>query len=294
MRLPDGRTLGFSECGRPDDHPLIYMHGYPASRLETLGMNKIANRHNVRIITPDRNGYGLTTFNSKLRILDWPADIRALAGHLGLERFAVLGGSGGSPFALACAHLLPHEMLSGVGIMAGAGPWEAGARYMSFPYLVSAAMAHYWPSAYGAFLNLMGWSLMIVLSSESGANRIDKWLNERTGTLGSENEAKERTNIIARQVLEEFRQGSVPAVHEAQLLTSNWGINFEDVTYNKVKIWHGSQDRNAPVEMMRYMAERLPHCELHEFEDDTHFTLHRHMDQILTELVPVHSRAKRK
>lgn len=56
-------------------------------------------------------------------------------------------------------------------------------------------------------------------------------------------------------------------MHDAQLLTSSWGIKFEDVTYNKVQIWHGTQDANWPVQMMRYMAERLPHCELHEFGD---------------------------
>jgi pimeloyl-ACP methyl ester carboxylesterase len=60
MRLPDGRTLGFAECGRSDDHPLIYMHGYPSCRLETLGMDGLAHRYSLRIITTDRNDYGLT------------------------------------------------------------------------------------------------------------------------------------------------------------------------------------------------------------------------------------------
>lgn len=290
MCLPDGRTLGFAECGRHDDFPLMFMHGYPSCRLETLGLDELAHRHHIRIITPDRNGYGLTTFNPNLRILDWPADIQALAGHLGLERFAVLGGSGGSPYALACAHLLPHEMLSGVGIMAGAGPWEAGAHYMSLPYRISALAAHYFPSGYGGLLNLMVWMLRRALSSPSGASRVDKWLDERSERLDSEISTKRRRKILARQVLEAFRQGATPAVHDAQLLTSSWGIKFEDVIYNKVQIWHGTQDANAPVQMMRYMAERLPHCELHEFEEDTHFTLHRHLDRVLTELVPEHSR----
>jgi hypothetical protein len=52
------------------------------------------------------------------------------------------------------------------------------------------------------------------------------------------------------------------------------------------------QDANASVQMMRYVAERLAHSELREFEDDTHFTLHRHLDRVLTELVPEHSRIK--
>lgn len=289
IRLPDGRTLGFAECGRPDDYPLLFMHGYPTCRLETLGMDELAHRHNIRIITPDRNGYGLTTFNPTLRILDWPADVQALARHLDLHRFAILGGSGGSPYALACAHLLPHEMLSGVGIMAGAGPWEAGAHHMSLPYRIGALTAHYWPSGYGGILVLMVWMLRRALNSASGAQRIDEWLNEHSGRLDSVIATKERREVIAHQVLEAFRQGAAPAVHDAQLLTSSWGIKFEDVTYDKVHIWHGQQDANAPIQMIRYMAGLLPKCELQEFEDETHFTLHRHLDRILTELVPEHS-----
>ena len=287
IQLQDGRILGFNECGRSNDYPMIFMHGYPASRLETLGVDEVAKRHNLRIITPDRNGYGLTTFNPNHGILDWPADIRELARHLGLKRFAVLGGSGGSPYALACAALLPHEILSGVGILAGAGPWEAGAHHMSLLYRINAIMAHHWPSGYGGLLNLLVWMLRRALSSPSGAQRIDKWLEGHAERLDSESSIKERREVIARQVLEAFRQGAGPAVHDARLLTTSWGIRFEEVTYNKVKIWHGTKDTNAPIQLMRYMAERLPHCELHEFQEDTHFTMHRHLDRVLTELVSV-------
>lgn len=292
MRLPDGRILGFAEYGRSNDYPLIFMHGYPSSRLETLGIDDTARRHNIRIITPDRNGYGLTTFKRDRRILDWPADVRVLAKYLNLSRFAVLGGSGGSPYALACAYLLPPEMLSGVGIFGGAGPWEAGAHHMSIAYRVSALAAHHWPSGYGGLLNLLIWMLKRALSSPAGARRIDNWLNKHTGKLESTEEIQQRREILVRQVLEAFRQGAEPAVHDARLLTSSWGLKFEDVTYNRVKIWHGTKDANAPVQMIRYLAGHLPHCTLQEFENDTHFTLRRHLDTILSELVPEQSRSK--
>jgi pimeloyl-ACP methyl ester carboxylesterase len=286
MRLPDGRTLGFAEHGRSGDYPLLFIHGYPTSRLETLGIDDIAQRHKIRIITPDRNGYGLTTFDSKRKILDWPDDVQALAQHLGLSRFAVLGGSGGSPYALVCAYRLPPEMLSSVGIMGGAGPWEAGAHHMSLPYRLSAFMAHHWPSGYGGVLSLFLWILKKALSSPSGIQQIDKVLAKQIGDRGSGKSAGHLRETMARQIFEAFRQGTGPAVHDAQLLTSSWGIKSEDVTYNKIKIWHGTKDVNAPVQMVRYMAERLPHCELKEFPEATHFTLQRYLDQILSEMIP--------
>lgn len=40
------------------------------------------------------------------------------------SRFAVLGVSGGGPYALACARQLPRGFLSAVGVLAGAAIWD--------------------------------------------------------------------------------------------------------------------------------------------------------------------------
>lgn len=156
---------------------------------------------------------------------------------------------------------------------------------MSLPYRLSAWTAKYWPSGYGEVLNLFLWLLRKALSSPAGTRRIDKALSKGIGGQSSDKPVAEIREIMARQIFEAFSQGIGPAVYDAQLLTSSWGINLEAVTYDNVRIWHGSKDTNAPVQMMRYMAERLPHCELKEFPEDTHFTLHRHLDEILSEMM---------
>jgi pimeloyl-ACP methyl ester carboxylesterase len=125
-----------------------------------------------------------------------------------------------------------------------------------------------------------------VLSSPSGTERIDKALVKHFGIQESGSSAANLRATLTRQIFEAFRQGTGPAVYEARLLTSSWGIKFEDVTYNKIRIWQGTKDANAPIEMMRYLAKRLPHCELTEFSDNTHFTLHSSLDHILSEMVP--------
>lgn len=75
-------------------------------------------------------------------------------------------------------------------------------------------------------------------------------------------------------------------LYEVQLLTQDWGFRFEDVAYDKIQLWHGTQDKNAPVQMVRYMVERLPHSVLREFEGENHFTLFRHLEEIVSDLVP--------
>ncbi|KAF7542458.1 hypothetical protein G7Z17_g11553 [Cylindrodendrum hubeiense] len=86
---------------------------------------------------------------------------------------------------------------------------------------------------------------------------------------------------------EPFAQGAAAAVHEAKLLSSqDWGFKLEDVDYDAVRLWHGAQDTNAPAVMIRYMADKLPHALLREFQGDTHYTMFKHMEAALSELVP--------
>jgi pimeloyl-ACP methyl ester carboxylesterase len=83
-----------------------------------------AIRRNIRVISIDRPGMGLSTYVPDRKILDWPTDVVRLADHLGVgKKFTVLGSSGGGSYALACAYAIP-ERMQGVGVMAGLGPWQ--------------------------------------------------------------------------------------------------------------------------------------------------------------------------
>ena len=101
--LPDGRTLCFAEWGDPDGFPVIALHGTPGSRLNRHPDEREYAAAGARWITYDRPGYGGSTRLPGRSVVDGVADVRALADHLGLDRFAVTGGSGGGPHALAVA-----------------------------------------------------------------------------------------------------------------------------------------------------------------------------------------------
>ncbi len=126
ITLSDGRMLSYDEYGPADGAPLFYFHGTPSSRLEwrLFGGEPLATRLRLRVIAMDRPGMGLSTFQRGRRPSDWPADVAALADALGIERFAVLGFSGGGPYAAACAVALPTRLTS-VAIVSGAAPFLA-------------------------------------------------------------------------------------------------------------------------------------------------------------------------
>ncbi|KAI0444297.1 alpha/beta hydrolase [Xylaria telfairii] len=301
LQLPDGRVLGFAEYGSPTGKPIFFFHGFPSSRLEADGILKLVHRKDLRIIAPERPGFGLSTFSPHHRITAWPADVRALAAHLGLRRFAILGGSGGAPYALACARAFPAETLSAVGLLAPSAPWEAGVADVPRLSRLMALMAHYAPGALAAITGVIVGVCRWVASTSFVARRIDRWLEasrkEADNTQSSSPppsaaapSTQKNTRAAAallRAVFEAFAQGTAPAVRESQLLTwEGWGFPLAEVRYDSVVVWHGVRDGQSPIRMVRYLAEQLPHCDLRELEGETHFTMVKHLGAILEELVP--------
>ncbi|KAF2670357.1 alpha/beta hydrolase fold family protein [Microthyrium microscopicum] len=301
LTLPDGRTLGFAEYGSPTGYPLLFFHGFPSSRLEAGSITKLAHRRNIRLFALDRPGFGLSTFQPNRKILDWPADVFEFAHHVNIERFAVLGGSGGGPYALACARVLPHEMMSAVGLFASAGPWRAGTAGVPRLGHMTAMAVRSWPAGFTMVADAMVNFLKRTAQTDVVTRYLDGLLKDekkesqlRRGepeigdkTVSAEESVAERRELIFRIIFEAFAQGARGTTQEAELLSDlDWGFDFEDVDYDKVQIWHGTQDKNAPVQQIRYLNERLPHSILTEY-DGSHFDLAKSkLEEVLAQLVP--------
>ncbi len=158
LRLADGRQLGYAEYGRPDGIPVFYFHGFPGSRLEARLLHASAARAGVRIIAPDRPGCGLSTYQPRRSLLDWPADVAALADALALSSFGVVGISGGGPYALACAWQLP-DRLTSVTLISSLGPLdETGAvQGMGLSDRIFLSLADRLPWLAQGILDLLSW-----------------------------------------------------------------------------------------------------------------------------------------
>lgn len=122
LKLQDGRNLGYAEYGAPEGVPVFYFHGFPGSRLDYLFFDagEAAAGTNARIIAAERPGYDLSDFKRGRSILDWPDDVTELADALQIDRFAVLGISGGGPYA--APEPLPSHPWLGHSTAASPGP----------------------------------------------------------------------------------------------------------------------------------------------------------------------------
>ena len=95
IELPGGASIGFAGFGDPAGVPCLAFHAAASSRLMPGWMfaPELLTAAGVRMIGVDRPGYGLSTVPWATGFSDWPRAVGALAGHLGLGRFAVLAHS---------------------------------------------------------------------------------------------------------------------------------------------------------------------------------------------------------
>jgi pimeloyl-ACP methyl ester carboxylesterase len=123
LTLSDGRTLGYAEWGDPDGAAVFVLHGTPGCRLNRHPDNAKLAATGARVITYDRPGYGASDRHRGRVVNDCVADVSALADALGIDEFAVTGGSGGGPHCLAVAAGLPDRVTRAACIV-GVAPYD--------------------------------------------------------------------------------------------------------------------------------------------------------------------------
>src|SRR5690242_21469525 len=124
VRLQDGRELCVEVYGGPSERTFLIHCGTPNSRLLFDMWVADAAQRGIRLISYDRPGYGGSTAAPGRSIADGAADARAIAADLGIERLAMWGFSGGGPYTLACAALLP-DLVAAAAIVGSPAPWGA-------------------------------------------------------------------------------------------------------------------------------------------------------------------------
>jgi pimeloyl-ACP methyl ester carboxylesterase len=123
VRTPDGRRVTFCQWGLTDGRPVFFLHGTPGGRL-LRHVSGEYERTGLRVITYDRPRYGGSTRLPGRSIARAAGDVACIADTLALDSFGVVGVSGGGPYALGVAALLPDRVTRCATIVAGA-PYDA-------------------------------------------------------------------------------------------------------------------------------------------------------------------------
>jgi len=286
IKLKDGRHLGFAEYGSSAGIPLMLFHGTPGSRVFSQFENASwIEKFNMHIITPERPGYGLSDPAPKRTIKDWASDVEELADYLGIDCFHVAGGSGGGPYALACAIYLPERVLSATLFCSGAPP-EA---MRSSKDMQTGNRILFFLAKYAPFL-LKGLSAM-------QANTIKKHPKKYMAKMVSqvpewdkhimENQNGEHTMM---HVKEAFRQGGKGAYRDMLLVSRPWRLDLDKIAV-PVFMWHGTADTMMPISSARAFSKLIPGCESHFIPGAGHQLLgsEKIRSQMITKMLSVNN-----
>jgi pimeloyl-ACP methyl ester carboxylesterase len=280
--LRDGRSLEVADYGDPKGLPTLFFHGFIGSHYQAAAAHNAALCHGVRLVAVHRAGVGRSSPLRRNVIADVIPDIEDLTHHLGIDRFAVFGISGGAPYALACLARLPQRVRGAV-IVSGLGPVECpqaleamrpdarlalrGGRY--FPLAARLALelkVRQFRRDPEAFLDgvISRWS------------RSDQELFQR----------REFRAMFLGDLRETLGNGHGPRslAHELGLYF-RWGFRLAEIgPEQRILFWHGRADLLVPPAVCQFVAAQLPWAEV-TLQPGGHFMILERTDELMRRAV---------
>jgi pimeloyl-ACP methyl ester carboxylesterase len=267
---PGGRTLSVHEDGDADGVPVVVHHGTPSSGVLYGHWVEDAYANGIRLIGPDRAGYGGSTRDRGRAVAAAAADVLALADALELERFATWGISGGGPHALACAALCGDRLVAAASL-AGVAPYEAEGLD--------------WTSGMGAE-NLEEFGLVVQgeAAVEPYLERVREHLLETGpaeilaifGDLLGAADTSVLSGAFAGWMVEASNHGLRTSAEgwldDDLAFARPWGFDLGRIDV-PVLVVQGGDDRFVPAAHGAWLAEHVPGAEARLDEADGHLTL---------------------
>jgi pimeloyl-ACP methyl ester carboxylesterase len=265
-----GRELCVEMAGDPDGKPILVHPGEPMSRRLYGGWIADAEQKGIRLISYDRPGYGGSTAHPGRTVASGAQDVRAIAEALGHDRLGIWGISGGGPYALACAALLPDAAVA-VAAVASLAPWGIE----GFDYFAGTgesnveAVKLFFSDPEASRLDMReGRDEILAATPEQFAQALESLL--------SPVDAEVLTGDLALWLTETHQVALTPGDQgwwdDGAAELTDWGFDLSDIRV-PVKIWHGRQDRFVPLQHGQWLAASIPGAEVDLSDRDGHLTM---------------------
>ena len=279
VQLATGRKVGVYEYGDPNGRPVFALHGTPACGAGFNWTDGPARARGIRVIAPDRPGIGHSDPVPMASVSEYPPELGALADALEIDRFAVIGYSGGGPYALAVAHRFAERVLA-VEIVSGAG--EIGA-WATWKDLARSDRQLTWlslhtPAVARAVFRIadIGARTAPRTALRSAATEMSARDREVLASLGSPSEAL----ALFTQALAHSSDG---VVTDYALLARPWRVPLGEISV-PVHCWHGTHDTLVPLALSEALTARLPDAELTTWPGEGHLALIPHIAEVLDDI----------
>nr|WP_277410117.1 alpha/beta hydrolase [Natrinema longum] len=237
------------------------MHGTPGSRVFGRLFDDRARDLGVRILAPDRPGYGRSAPDPDWKLTDTGAIVAAVLADAGVARAGIVGFSGGGPHALAVA-ATRGDLVERIEIVSGAPPQSLVSTLPPIQRLLG-TLARRTP------LLLKG--LLGVQTRVAGRTPPAVVLSQYATATERAEIPPAAADCLRRDFLEAFARHRDGFVTETRLFANEWGFSLSNIAHT-VRLWHGDADANAPVQGARRLRAELPNGDLTVLENAGHLT----------------------
>lgn len=280
--LPGGGCFGYASYGDPDGLPVLALHGTPACRLMFALADEEARRAGLHLVAPDRPGYGLTPPDIEPTLQSRTRWLAGAAAALKLQRFAILGISGGAPYAVALAAHIP-QRISLLALVSPMGPVADYANVALSPPLPFVQRSFFLGISQNRLVSRAGGALLAragraMPSQLTGAG--SRFAGDADAKILRRPDVRKKFAAMTREA---FRQGAYGATSDFRIFGAPWRTDFTRITMPAV-IWQGTMDRIVPVAAAEHLALLIPHARLVRLRGAGHFWVVTHMREVLDEI----------
>jgi len=283
VKVARHRVLGYAEFGDPDGRLVLWHHGTPGARRQIpLNARRAAERLGVRLVCVERPGVGDSTNHRYQAFSEWSTDAGTVADHFGAATFAVVGLSGGGPYALACAHDLP-DRVTVCGLLGSVAPvvGTEAAPTASIVHLAARFQGLLDPMrsvlGFGVWLAIQPIAPLGHFALQAYSSRMPK--GDQAVFADPDIEA-----MFIDDIVNASRRRFGAIAHDVALFGRPWGFNLADIDV-PVFWWHGDADNIVPLAHAEHSRELLQACEFEVRPEESHLGAFAAADKVLEVLV---------
>ena len=263
------KKIAYYQYGDLNGEPILFMHG-SGSHIHAMLWHKPAKEYGFHIIVPDRPGIGRSDFLTDWTLQNYATDLVALAGELGISKFAVAGISGGGPSLMALARYYP-DYLKCVISMACSMPLYTDSKMLSKLGFTDRLYALVGAKAPLSVFKFQFYILKIVMSIIKSPKLFKKMFNSSLCAADKKLFADENFQyLFVSDFKELFNSGSVGAAYDGQSNYKKWGFDIAEINF-PIEIFHGTDDKFVPLQFSEYLLDKVKGSTLNRIEQAGHF-----------------------
>lgn len=278
---PEGQKLFFKEWGDIDKPAILLVHGFPGCADQGRLLSTTPHMQSFRLIAMDRPGYGLSDRQSDITPLKFAQQIKQALEVQKIESFSILSVSGGAPYAMAVAYLMP-EKVKKISSVAGVAPLTpSNFKYMNSQQKKAWFLRQLVPAP------VLGFALKRVW--KSGVDNIEKLLFTDLDTFSKPDQKVFVHPVFGPALTESVKislgQGPWGILQDIKTYAKPWGFSLKDIRCD-VTLWHGSCDDVVHFRFAEDMKKRIKQANIKYIDGEGHYSIALNCrDEIILDLL---------